>query len=160
MEQRECGRSGLTLSVLGLGCWFFGGGEGPCEQSDVDTVVRRAFEVGITYFDTAEVYNDRRSETSLGRALRGCLAARVINEFDHPSSLLGLEFVQHAAHECAQLRSRHGLEGPDERNRCRPIEQTAFQVRRRTMDSNPPSLKLPRAGPATHCAQGKLGRAL
>ena len=45
---------------------------------------------------------------------------------DHPSSLLGLEFVQHAAHECAQLRSRHGLEGPDG-DRCRPIEQTAFQ---------------------------------
>jgi aryl-alcohol dehydrogenase-like predicted oxidoreductase len=50
MEQRECGRSRLTLSVLGLGCWSFGGGEyrGPCEQSDVDTVVRRAFELGIT----------------------------------------------------------------------------------------------------------------
>jgi hypothetical protein len=64
MEQRECGRSGLRLSLLGLGCWAFGGGEywGPHEQTDVDGVVRRAFELGITYFDTAEVYNDGRSE--------------------------------------------------------------------------------------------------
>jgi aryl-alcohol dehydrogenase-like predicted oxidoreductase len=72
MERRECGRSGLKLPVLGLGCWAFGGGEywGPHVQSDVDAVVRRAFELGITYFDTAEVYNDGRSETSLGQALR------------------------------------------------------------------------------------------
>ena len=80
MEQRECGHSGLTLSVLGLGCWSFGGGEywGPCEQSDVDTVVRRAFELGITYFDTAEAYNDGRSEASLGRALRGLPREQVV----------------------------------------------------------------------------------
>ena len=80
MEQRQCGHSGLTLSVLGLGCWSFGGGEywGPVEQSDVDTVVRRAFELGITYFDTAEAYNDGRSEASLGRALRGSPRDQVV----------------------------------------------------------------------------------
>jgi aryl-alcohol dehydrogenase-like predicted oxidoreductase len=80
MELRECGRSGLKLSVLGLGCWAFGGGEywGPHEQSDADAVVRRAFELGITYFDTAEVYNDGRSEASLGQALRGLPRGRVV----------------------------------------------------------------------------------
>ena len=38
MELRECGRSGLKLPVLGLGCWAFGGGEywGRHEQSDAD----------------------------------------------------------------------------------------------------------------------------
>ena len=71
MELRECGRSGLKLSRLGLGCWAFGGGDywGPQDQSDVDAVVRRAFELGVNYFDTAEVYNEGRSESSLGRAL-------------------------------------------------------------------------------------------
>jgi aryl-alcohol dehydrogenase-like predicted oxidoreductase len=80
MEQRECGRSGLTLLVLGLGCWAFGGGEywGPVEQSDVDAVVRRAFDLGITYFDTAEVYNDGRSEASLGRAIGGLPREQVV----------------------------------------------------------------------------------
>ena len=68
MELRECGRSGLKLSRLGLGCWAFGGGEywGPQDQSDVDAVVRRAFEAGVNYFDTAEVYNEGRSEAALG----------------------------------------------------------------------------------------------
>jgi len=80
MELRECGHSGLKLPVLGLGCWAFGGGEywGPQEQSDVDAVVRRAFELGVTYFDTAEVYNDGRSEASLGRALRELPRQRVV----------------------------------------------------------------------------------
>jgi aryl-alcohol dehydrogenase-like predicted oxidoreductase len=80
MELRECGRSGLKLSPLGLGCWAFGGGEywGRQDQSDVDAVVRRAFELGVNYFDTAEVYNEGRSESSLGQALRGLPRDRVV----------------------------------------------------------------------------------
>jgi aryl-alcohol dehydrogenase-like predicted oxidoreductase len=80
METRACGDSGLRLSVLGLGCWSFGGGEywGPQDQADVDAVVRRAVDEGVTYFDTAEAYNDGRSEASLGRALRGVPRDRVV----------------------------------------------------------------------------------
>lgn len=80
MELRECGRSGLTLSVLGLGCWAFGGGDywGRQDQGDVDAVVRRAFDGGVRYFDTAEVYNDGRSESSLGQALRALPRDRVV----------------------------------------------------------------------------------
>ena len=73
MEYRECGNSGLKLPVLGIGCWAFGGGDywGAQRQTDVDIVVDKAIEVGCTYFDTAEVYNDGESETSLGLALKG-----------------------------------------------------------------------------------------
>jgi aryl-alcohol dehydrogenase-like predicted oxidoreductase len=80
MEVRECGRTGLKLSMLGLGCWAFGGGDywGPQDQSEVDAVVRRAFELGVNYFDTAEVYNEGRSESSLGRALLSLPRARVV----------------------------------------------------------------------------------
>src|SRR4026207_2327843 len=80
MEHGVCGHSGPTLSVLGLGCWSFGGGEywGPVEQSDVDAVVRRAFELGITYFDPTERDSDGRSEASLGRALRGAPRDQVV----------------------------------------------------------------------------------
>ena len=72
MERRFCGSSGLQLSVLGLGCWEFGGGEywGPHTQAEADSVVRAAFDEGITYFDTAEAYNDGRSEQALGKALK------------------------------------------------------------------------------------------
>lgn len=80
MDYRTCGRSGLELSVIGLGCWAFGGGEywGRQDQSDVDAVVRAAFERGVTYFDTAEAYNEGRSEISLGQALRGLPRERII----------------------------------------------------------------------------------
>ncbi len=65
--------SSLQLPALGLGTWSFGGGEywGAQSQGDVDQVVSRAIELGLTYFDTAEMYNAGASETSLGLALRG-----------------------------------------------------------------------------------------
>jgi aryl-alcohol dehydrogenase-like predicted oxidoreductase len=73
MERRKCNNSGLELSVLGTGCWTFGGGEywGSQDQQDVNEVVRASIDFGINYFDTAEVYNEGRSETSLGMAISG-----------------------------------------------------------------------------------------
>ncbi len=75
MEIRECGASGLKLSVLGIGCWSFGGEDadywGRQDQSDAEKVVQRAVELGINYFDTAEAYNSGRSETALGQVIRG-----------------------------------------------------------------------------------------
>lgn len=80
MEIRRGGTSALTLSTLGLGCWSFGGGAywGDCDQADADTVVRRAVELGITYFDAAEAYNAGRSEESLGKALAGVPREQVV----------------------------------------------------------------------------------
>jgi len=71
MERRKCKNSGLELSVLGTGCWSFGGGEywGSQDQKDVNEVVRASIDYGINYFDTAEAYNEGRSETSLGIAI-------------------------------------------------------------------------------------------
>ena len=73
VEKRQCGQSGLWLPALGLGCWAFGGGEywGEQSQDDVENTVRRAVELGVTYFDSAEAYNEGRSEASLGLAIRG-----------------------------------------------------------------------------------------
>jgi aryl-alcohol dehydrogenase-like predicted oxidoreductase len=68
------------VSAVGLGCWSFGGGSywGECRQADADAVVRRAVELGITYVDAAEAYNEGRSEESLGKALTGIPRDRVI----------------------------------------------------------------------------------
>ncbi len=75
IERRGYGSSGLTLPVLGIGCWAYGGGEGDYwgaqDQKDVDGVVARALDAGINYFDTAEAYNGGHSEGALGRALQG-----------------------------------------------------------------------------------------
>jgi myo-inositol catabolism protein IolS len=73
MEKRACKNSDLEFSVLGTGCWAFGGGEywGNQNQNDVDYVVHESVNMGINYFDTAEVYNEGRSESSLGEAIIG-----------------------------------------------------------------------------------------
>ena len=69
----------IYISKLGLGCWSFGGGEywGPMKQSVVNNIVRRAFELGINYYDTAEVYNEGKSELALGIALN-CIRNKVL----------------------------------------------------------------------------------
>jgi len=80
MEYRKSGKSDLFLSVIGLGCWSFGGGDywGHQDQKDVDEVVHADFDKGINFFDTAEVYNDGRSEISLGNAIKGLQRNKLI----------------------------------------------------------------------------------
>jgi len=71
---RECGKSGLKLPVVGVGCWSWGGGKdsywGNQEQKDVDDVIKAAIKCGCNFFDTAEAYNDGNSEIQLGKALK------------------------------------------------------------------------------------------
>ncbi len=80
MEKRICENSGLKLSVIGTGCWAFGGGEywGEQNQNDVNEVVRASVDLGINYFDTAEVYNEGRSEISLGKAIKGIPRDKIV----------------------------------------------------------------------------------
>jgi aryl-alcohol dehydrogenase-like predicted oxidoreductase len=67
MEQRNLGRSGLRVSLLGLGCNNFGG---RLDRAATQLVVDAALECGITLFDTADAYGvDGRSEEYLGEAL-------------------------------------------------------------------------------------------
>ncbi len=91
---RRCGDSGLLLPVLGIGCWSFGGGEywGDQDQQDVDSIVAAALDTGCNYFDTAEVYNDGRSEISLGKAIKdrrakAIIGSKVSPHNTHPSAL-------------------------------------------------------------------------
>ncbi len=69
MRYRNLGRSGLQVSELALGSWTTYGGS--LEQSDTTQLVRRAFELGINLFDTADVYVRGAAETALGEAIRG-----------------------------------------------------------------------------------------
>ncbi len=80
MERRTNRNGSLELPVLGMGCWSFGGGDywGKVDQSEVNKVVAAAIDCGITYFDTAEVYNEGRSEQSLGIALEGIQREKVL----------------------------------------------------------------------------------
>jgi len=67
MRYRQLGRSGLTVSVVGLGCNNFGT---RCDARATRAVVEAGLEAGVTLFDTADVYGNRGgSETLLGQAL-------------------------------------------------------------------------------------------
>ncbi|MED5524856.1 MAG: aldo/keto reductase [Pseudomonadota bacterium] len=70
MQKRQLGKSGLEVSALGLGCMglSFAYGEQP-EKKDAIALLRKAVELGITFFDTAEAYGPFSNETLLGEAL-------------------------------------------------------------------------------------------
>ncbi len=74
LPTRTLGTQGLTVSALGLGCMTMSHGYGAPEERDEGesiATVHRALELGVTLFDTAEMYGPFTNEELLGRALRG-----------------------------------------------------------------------------------------
>ncbi|MCI0386472.1 aldo/keto reductase [Streptomyces sp. CNQ085] len=69
MEQRVLGRTGREVSVVGLGTWQLGADWGQVREEDALAVLDAAVECGVTFFDTADVYGDGRSERLIGRFL-------------------------------------------------------------------------------------------
>ena len=70
MEHRTLGRTGRPVSVMGLGCWQFGGDWGEVSDDDALATLRAALDAGVTLLDTADVYGDGRSEQLIARFLR------------------------------------------------------------------------------------------
>ncbi|MDJ0319181.1 aldo/keto reductase [Pseudarthrobacter sp. PS3-L1] len=66
MEQRTLGRTGRDISVVGLGTWQLGGDWGNVDPGDAQRVLTAAAEAGVTFFDTADVYGDGKSEQAIG----------------------------------------------------------------------------------------------
>lgn len=80
MEKRMLGNSGLAVSSLGLGCWAIGGlftmdghqdGWGQVDDAESIRAIRRAVDLGVTLFDTADAYGTGHSEEVLGKAIQG-----------------------------------------------------------------------------------------
>src|SRR5258706_14959 len=69
MEYRQLGNAGVRVSVVGLGTNRFGSPDMP--QAEVNRVIDAALDVGVNFLDSANVYNDGRSEETLGAALKG-----------------------------------------------------------------------------------------
>ncbi|MDR7254757.1 aryl-alcohol dehydrogenase-like predicted oxidoreductase [Nocardioides sp. BE266] len=67
MEHRTLGRTGREVSVVGLGTWQLGADWGDVSEGDALAVLEASAEAGVTFFDTAEVYGDGRSERLVGR---------------------------------------------------------------------------------------------
>jgi aryl-alcohol dehydrogenase-like predicted oxidoreductase len=97
MFQRDLGtRTGVQVSALGLGCWAIGGpwtfngepaGWGEVDDDESIRAIRHALDLGVTLFDTADVYGCGHSERVLGRGLAGrrddvVIVTKVGNLFD------------------------------------------------------------------------------
>jgi aryl-alcohol dehydrogenase-like predicted oxidoreductase len=71
MKKRILGKNGLEVSTLGLGCMGFSFAYGPAaEKKEAIRIIRRAYEMGVTFFDTAEVYGPFTNEELLGEAVQ------------------------------------------------------------------------------------------
>ena len=69
MKQRAFNDLGRDVSEMGLGCWQIGGSWGEVGDSTALEILSAAYESGINFFDTADVYGDGRSETLINRFL-------------------------------------------------------------------------------------------
>ena len=78
MEYRQFGNTGLKVSAIGFGCGDIGGLIIRGEVHERTEAIRRALEIGITYFDTASLYGRGQSEINLGAALRQLKADPVL----------------------------------------------------------------------------------
>jgi aryl-alcohol dehydrogenase-like predicted oxidoreductase len=83
MEYRQLGNAGVRVSAIGLGANRFGSKE--VGQADVDNIINQALDLGVNFFDTANVYTEGRSEETLGHALKGRMDQVVLaSKFSFP----------------------------------------------------------------------------
>lgn len=71
IQQRKLGRQGLSVSALGLGCMGMSTAYGEADKAESIATLQRAIELGVNFFDTAEVYGPYTNEALLGEALKG-----------------------------------------------------------------------------------------
>ena len=94
MKMRKLGRNGPEVSAVGLGCMGMSAFYGGADEAQSIAVIHRALDLGVTLFDTAEMYGPHTNEVLLGKALKGrrdeafiATAARLGNE---PAALMEL----------------------------------------------------------------------
>lgn len=69
MKQRQLGKSGLTVSAIGLGCMGMSQSYGTPDEEESIRTIHRALDVGVTFIDTADVYGRGGNEQLVGRAI-------------------------------------------------------------------------------------------
>src|SRR5437660_6576398 len=84
MRYRRLGSTGLQVSEIGFGAWGIGGvangavGYGPTDDEQSRAALRRAFELGVTFYDTADIYGFGHSEELIGETLADVRSKLVI----------------------------------------------------------------------------------
>lgn len=108
MEYKQLGSTGLDASVIGFGCWAIGGhGYGFVDDEESVRAIRRALDLGVNFFDTADVYGFGHSEQLLGRALGGQKNKVIV------ATKFGVNWDANGRtyKDCSSRRIREALEG-------------------------------------------------
>jgi len=71
LEERSPGTRGLVTSAIGLGCMDMTGSYGNADESESIATIHKAIDLGVTMFDTGDIYGPFGNEKLLGRALAG-----------------------------------------------------------------------------------------
>lgn len=160
MKLRKLGRSGLSVSAIGLGCMGMSEFYGPRQDEESVAVIHRALDLEINFLDTADAYGRGLNEQLVGTALKGrrsqvVLATKFGNVRDAEGRFVGVngrpEYIRQA---CDASLKRLGVEVIDlyyqhRVDRNVPIEETVGAMSRLIEDGKVRHLGLSEAGPAT-----------
>jgi voltage-dependent potassium channel beta subunit len=137
MEYRHLGKTGLRVSEISLGSWLTYGGS--VEDDSAVACIHKAFELGINFFDTANVYRRGEAEKVVGRALKGIdrddyvLATKVYFWMDEGPNDHGLS-RKHIMEQCERSLKRLGVDYVDLYQCHRPDPETPMEETLRALD--------------------------
>jgi aryl-alcohol dehydrogenase-like predicted oxidoreductase len=96
MQNRVLGKSGLVLSEIGLGCWQLGGDFGPVSQAQSMAILEQAYQSGVRFYDTADVYGAGLSEQLLGQFYQQRPDISIATKLGRDASLYPQQYTKQA----------------------------------------------------------------
>lgn len=160
MRQRRLGKDGPEVSSVGLGCMGMSDFYGPADDGESIRVIHRALELGMNFFDTADMYGPYKNEELVGRALAGrrdraIIATKFAIQRGEDGSFVGIsgkpEYVKSS---CERSLHRLGVETIDLYYQHRvdpetPIEETVGAMAKLVTEGKVRYLGLSEASPGT-----------
>jgi aryl-alcohol dehydrogenase-like predicted oxidoreductase len=161
MEMIELGRQGLTVSRQGLGCMGMSDFYGPIDDAESTATIQRALELGVTFFDTSDMYGPHTNEVLLGQALGGrrdeaVIATKfgIVRDLEDPTKRVVNGRPEYVRQACDGSLSRLGVDHIDLYYQHRvdpdtPIEETVGAMAELVVQGKVRYLGLSEAAPAT-----------